>query len=91
MATVAADIESKINTATTAPNVEVTVTVTGESPNKAFLITVTVAGVSNSIGTQVTDTGAALTGLAGVEPVAGTDAKAVDRVIGEAGEDIRRG
>jgi hypothetical protein len=81
LADVAADITSKINAATTAPDVNVTVTVTGTSPGKKFLITVNLAGLSNSITGVVTGTngGETETGLAGaVTLVAGTNAKAVD-------------
>lgn len=75
---VAADIQAKINAATTSPDVDITVTVAGTTPGKYFVITVNLAGVSNSITTQVTGTGATPTGLAGQDPSAGTDAKAVD-------------
>ena len=78
LATVATDIQNKINAKTTVA--DVTVTVAGASNAKYFVITVNVAGVNNSITTQVAGTngGETETGLGGVAPVAGTDANAVD-------------
>ena len=80
LADVAADIQAKINAATTAPDVDVAVTVAGTTPGQYFVITVALAGVNNSITTQVTGTngGETETCLGGEAPVAGTDADAVD-------------
>ena len=74
----AADIEAKINAATIAPDVDVSVTVTGGAGSQGFLITVDLAGLNNSISSNITGTGATLTGLVNQAPVAGADAGVVD-------------
>jgi hypothetical protein len=80
LAAVATDIQTKINAATTVADVTVSVVDPGGVSNGYFVITVDDAGVNNSMTTQVTGTngGETETGLGGVDPVAGTDANAVD-------------
>ena len=82
LAQAAATVQTQINLATTAPDIDVTVTVDDPSgvSNGKLIITVNLAGVNNSITGSVTGTngGGIETGLDGQTPVAGTDAKAVD-------------
>lgn len=85
LAAVATDIETKINAATTIADVTVFATDTGGVSNDYFVITVDLAGVNNSITSEVTGTGATPTGLAGQTPAAGTDADAVDTFTADTG------
>lgn len=82
---VATDIQTKINAATTAADVTVTVVDAAGVSNGYFVITVNLAGANNSVTTQVTGNGAAPTGLGTNTPVVGTDAKAVDTLAAATG------